>query len=195
MTSKTSFVHPTAIIEGDVTVGDGTKIWHFSKLMGPCTVGQDCVLGQNVVIERNVKVGHRVRVQNNVSIYSGVELGDDVFCGPSMVFTNVSTPRSHYPRRHKLESTKVDTGASIGANATVVCGVTIGAYAMIGAGSVVTKDVVPYGLVVGVPARLVGYVCYCGERLPFAVGAQHDEATCQECNRRYRQSLNSVEPI
>ncbi len=195
MSDNDFFVHPTSIMEDEVQVGNGTKIWHFCKLMGPCSVGNDCVLGQNVVVERNVKVGNRVRIQNNVSIYSGVELADDVFCGPSMVFTNVSTPRSHYPRREQLESTKVDKGASIGANATIICGTHIGEYAMIGAGSVVTKDVVPYGLMIGVPARLVGFVCYCGTRLPFVVGTASDSATCAECQRHYRQTLNSIEEL
>ena len=195
MSDSDFFVHQTSILEGEVKVGSGTKIWHFSKLMGPCSIGSDCVLGQNVVVERNVKIGNRVRIQNNVSIYSGVELSDDVFCGPSMVFTNVSTPRSHYPRRNKLESTKVDKGASIGANATIVCGVHIGEYAMIGAGSVVTKNVVPYGLMVGVPARLVGFVCYCGTRLSLEVDTPSDTATCVECQRRYRQTFNSVEQL
>lgn len=195
MSDHDFFVHDTCIVDGDVSIGHGTKIWHFSKLLGPCSVGESCVLGQNVVVERHVTIGNRVRVQNNVSIYSGVELADDVFCGPSMVFTNVSTPRSHYPRREQLESTKVNQGASIGANATIVCGVEIGAYAMIGAGSVVTKDVVPYGLMVGVPARLVGFVCYCGTRLPFTVDTPTDTATCPECHRQYTQTLNSVEML
>ena len=142
--------HESVIIEPEVTIGQGTKVWHFSKLMGPSTIGDNCVLGQNVVIERNVTIGHRVKIQNNVSVYRGVTLDDDVFCGPSMVFTNVSTPRSHYPRRDKFEATYVGKGASIGANATIVCGVTIGQYAMVGAGAVVTKDVPNYTLVLGV---------------------------------------------
>lgn len=186
MTERSFFAHASTVIDGEVSVGDGTKIWHFSKLMGPCTIGDDCVLGQNVVVERHVSIGNRVRIQNNVSVYSGVELEDDVFCGPSMVFTNVTTPRSHYPRRDKLEKTKVERGASIGANATVICGVTIGQYAMVGAGSVVTRDVIPYGLVVGVPAKLIGHVCYCGTRLPFDLNEKPSTTTCLECGRHYQ---------
>ena len=195
MTERDFFAHPSSVIDGEVSVGDGTKIWHFSKLMGPCKIGDDCVLGQNVVVERHVSIGNRVRIQNNVSIYSGVELEDDVFCGPSMVFTNVTTPRSHYPRRDKLEKTKVERGASIGANATVICGVTIGEYAMVGAGSVVTRDVMPYGLVVGVPAKLIGHVCYCGTRLPFDPNGETSTAECLECGRNYKFSNGMVKSL
>ena len=177
--------HESAIIEADVTIGEGTKVWHFSKLMGPSTIGAHCVLGQNVVIERNVTIGHRVKIQNNVSVYRGVTLDDDVFCGPSMVFTNVSTPRSHYPRREKFETTYVGKGASIGANATIVCGVKIGRYAMVGAGAVVTKDVPDYTLVLGVPARPAGYVCYCGERLGINASENSQTVDCHECGRAY----------
>ena len=133
-----------------------------------------------------------VRVQNNVSVYSGVILEDDVFCGPSMVFTNVTTPRSHYPRREQLENTRVKRGASIGANATVVCGVEIGEYAMIGAGSVVTRDVPNYALMMGVPARVSGFVCYCGEKLPFSVDDGQESAQCVECGRRYSRDGHTV---
>ena len=195
MTKRGFFAHPSTVIDGEISVGGGTKIWHFSKLMGPCKIGDDCVLGQNVVVERHVSIGNRVRIQNNVSIYSGVDLEDDVFCGPSMVFTNVTTPRSHYPRRDKLEKTKVERGASIGANATVICGVTIGQYAMVGAGSVVTRDVIPYGLVVGVPARLIGHVCYCGARLPFEPNGAPSTASCSECGRNYRYSNGMVKSL
>ena len=177
--------HESAIIEPEVMIGQGTKVWHFSKLMGPSTIGDNCVLGQNVVIERNVTIGHRVKIQNNVSVYRGVTLDDDVFCGPSMVFTNVSTPRSHYPRREKFEATYVGKGASIGANATIICGVTIGQYAMVGAGAVVTKDVPDYTLVLGVPARPVGFVCYCGERLNIDTNEMSPTIECYECGRTY----------
>ena len=177
--------HESAIIESKVIIGQGTKVWHFCKLMGPSAIGENCVLGQNVVIERNVTIGDRVKIQNNVSVYRGVTLEDDVFCGPSMVFTNVSTPRSHYPRREKFEATYVGKGASIGANATIVCGVTIGRYAMVGAGAVVTKDVPDYTLVLGVPARPVGYVCYCGERLPIEANKVSQTIECHECGRAY----------
>mgnify|MGYP001343698919 CR=1 FL=1 len=186
------FAHESAVIEGDVSIGEGTKIWHFSKLLGPCSIGRDCVLGQNVVVERNVQIGNGARIQNNVSIYSGVILEDDVFCGPSMVFTNVTTPRSHYPRKDALESTRVRKGASIGANATIICGTTLNEYAMVGAGSVVTKDVPAYGLVLGVPAKLIGFVCYCGTRLNFNVDGDCEETTCSTCNRKYRRDAHEI---
>lgn len=186
------FAHESAVIEGEVSIGAGTKIWHFSKLLGPCSVGRDCVLGQNVVVERNVQIGNGVRIQNNVSIYSGVILEDDVFCGPSMVFTNVTSPRSHFPRKDALESTRVRKGASIGANATIICGTTLHEYAMVGAGSVVTKDVPAYGLVLGVPAKLIGFVCYCGTRLNLAVDDQSEETACTTCKRRYRRNAYEI---
>ena len=187
-------VHHSAFVDDDVTIGEGTKIWHFSKLLGPCAIGKNCVLGHNVVVERNVSVGNGVRIQNNVSVYSGVTLEDDVFCGPSMVFTNVTTPRSHYPRRDALESTLVKRGASIGANATVICGTTIHEYAMVGAGSVVTKDVPAYSLVVGVPARLVGHVCYCGTQLAFKPDNDLLMDTCSTCGRVYKREGHKVQP-
>ena len=192
MSTRKFFAHESVVIEGEVSVGAGTKIWHFSKLLGPCVIGQDCVLGQNVVVERNVQIGNGVRIQNNVSVYSGVILEDDVFCGPSMVFTNVTTPRSHFPRKNALESTRVCKGASIGANATIICGTTLNKYAMVGAGSVVTKDVPAYGLVLGVPAKLIGFVCYCGARLDFSVDDLTQETDCNTCNRRYRRNANEI---
>ncbi len=188
------FAHESAIIDGDVSIGEGTKIWHFSKLLGPCSVGKNCVLGHNVVVERNVQIGNGVRIQNNVSVYSGVTLEDDVFCGPSMVFTNVTTPRSHFPRRDALESTLVRKGASIGANATIICGTTLNEYAMVGAGSVVTKDVPAYGLVIGVPAKLVGFVCYCGTRLSLELSASVESTTCSHCERRYQRDGQALTP-
>ena len=185
MVKPTYFAHESAIIDDDVSIGKGTKIWHFSKLLGPCSVGENCVLGHNVVVERRVQIGNGVRIQNNVSVYSGVTLEDDVFCGPSMVFTNVTTPRSHFPRRDALEETLVKKGASIGANATIICGTTLNEYAMVGAGSVVTKDVPAYGLVLGVPAKLIGFVCYCGTRLSFGINAESEESSCPDCERAY----------
>ena len=185
----TAGLHPTVEVQGAVEVGAQTRVWHFSKLLGPLTIGARCSLGQNVVVERGVTLGENVKVQNNVSIYSGVVLEDDVFCGPSMVFTNVGTPRSHYPRRGQYQETRVKRGASIGANATVVCGNAVGRYALVGAGAVVTRDVPDYALVYGNPARVRGWVCYCGEGLALGEGAAaaegRAEASCAECGRAY----------
>lgn len=190
------FVHPTAQVDGPVDIGAGTRIWHFSKLLGPLKIGRGCNLGQNVVVERNVQMGDNVKIQNNVSVYSGVILEDDVFCGPSMVFTNVDTPRSGYPRKGQYQVTRVGKGASIGANATVVCGNTLGTYCFVGAGSVVTRDVPAYGLVYGNPARLKGWSCFCGARLPLGIDASTSEqAACGECEREYVRDGLSVSPI
>lgn len=159
--------HETAVIDDGCTIGDGTKIWHFSHIMTGCTIGQSCSIGQNVVISPSVVIGNRVKIQNNVSVYTGVICEDDVFLGPSCVFTNVINPRSAISRKNQFKQTFVERGASIGANATIVCGNRIGAYAMIGAGAVVTKDVDPYALVVGNPARQTGWVSEYGHRLDF----------------------------
>ena len=178
------FAHASAFIDEGAVIGEGTKIWHFSHVMSGSTIGRRCNLGQNVVISPQVVIGDNVKIQNNVSVYTGVTLEDDVFCGPSMVFTNVINPRSHVPRRDEYRPTLVRRGASLGANCTVVCGYTIGAYAFIGAGAVVTKDVPDYALVVGNPGRLTGWVCECGVKL--ASGATPPaEATCSSCHRRY----------
>jgi len=179
-------VHDTARIDEGVRIGQGTKIWHFSHVLRNSSIGEDCTLGQNVVVGPNVKVGNRVKIQNNVSVYEGVELEDYVFCGPSMVFTNVMNPRSKYPQRGSefYLKTLVKEGASIGANATVVCGTTLGRHSFIGAGAVVTRDVPDYGLVVGNPGRVVGWMCECGTRLQFA----REEAVCDRCGRTYTQT-------
>jgi UDP-2-acetamido-3-amino-2,3-dideoxy-glucuronate N-acetyltransferase len=174
------FADPTAIIESGCEIGSGSKIWHFSHVMAGSRVGCNCNLGQNVVISPSVKIGDRVKIQNNVSVYTGVELENDVFCGPSMVFTNVINPRSHVERKHEYRRTLVKQGASIGANATIVCGVTLGRYCFVAAGAVVTHDVPDYGLVMGVPATLAGWVCVCGVRLSGA-----GEVTCSDCGRDY----------
>ena len=155
-------IHESSYIDDGVTIGEGTKVWHFCHIQTGTVLGRNCSLGQNVSVGTNVRIGNGVRIQNNVSIFEGVELEDNVFCGPSCVFTNVLTPRAHYPVRGEFEKTLVRWGASIGANATVVCGVTIGRSAMIGAGAVVTHDVPDFALMVGNPARRVGWVCECG---------------------------------
>lgn len=191
MTLKNFFAHDTAVIDPEVEIGTGTTIWHFSHVLSRSTVGRDCRIGQNVVIGPDVRVGNNVKIQNNVSVYAGVTLEDDVFCGPSMVFTNVLTPRAAFPRNHaeNFAPTLVRRGASIGANATIVCGHTIGEYAMVGAGAVVTKDVRPHSLVLGNPARHAGWVCECGARLKFD-GAS---AACGECQRKYSTIGDGIE--
>ncbi|HEY6808576.1 MAG TPA: DapH/DapD/GlmU-related protein [Gemmatimonadales bacterium] len=178
------YVHPSSFVDQGAVVGAGSKIWHFSHIMPGAVIGERCNLGQNVVVMPGTRLGNNVKVQNNVSIYEGVELEDDVFCGPSCVFTNVLNPRSHVSRKHEYRRTLVRRGASIGANATIVCGVTLGEYAFIGAGAVVTSDVPAYGLMVGVPARRVGWMCQCGERLTPAGGA----AACAACGARYAEA-------
>jgi UDP-2-acetamido-3-amino-2,3-dideoxy-glucuronate N-acetyltransferase len=187
------FVHESSYVDDGAKVGDGTKVWHFCHVMPGAEIGERCSLGQNVVVMPGTKIGNNVKIQNNVSIYEGVVLEDDVFCGPSCVFTNVGTPRSHVSRKAEYEPTLVKRGASIGANATVVCGITLGEYSFIGAGAVVTADVPPYALMVGVPARRVGWMCYCGERLRLSNGA----GKCARCGREYRDDqgrLVSIDP-
>lgn len=176
------FAHESSCIESGCTIGDGTKIWHFSHIMEGCVIGRKCNIGQNVVISPGVTLGDGVKVQNNVSVYTGVVCEDDVFLGPSCVFTNVINPRAFISRKQEFRRTCVKKGASIGANATIVCGHTIGRYALVGAGSVVTKDVPDYAMVYGVPAQLKGYVCQCGEKLSFTERL----AVCQACGKRYR---------
>lgn len=180
VSTPTYSAHPTAVIDEGSAIGPDTKIWHFSHIMSGCSIGEKCNLGQNVVISPGVKIGRNVKIQNNVSVYTGVELEDDVFCGPSMVFTNVVNPRSHVVRRHEYRKTLVKRGASIGANATVVCGVTLGKYCFIGAGAVVTRDVPDYALMIGAPARQIGYMCNCGVRLPEGLNP-----ICRACGRAY----------
>lgn len=180
---KTYFAHETAVIDEGCSIGEGTKIWHFSHVMPNCTIGSSCNLGQNVVVSPGVKLGQNVKVQNNVSIYTGVICEDDVFLGPSMVFTNVINPRSAIIRKSEYKETLIKKGASIGANSTIICGNTIGEYAMIGAGAVVTKDVKPYALVVGNPSKQIGWISEHGHRLKF-----DDEglAICPESETHYQ---------
>jgi UDP-2-acetamido-3-amino-2,3-dideoxy-glucuronate N-acetyltransferase len=188
-----AFVHESAYVDDGATLGEGTKVWHFCHVSSGATIGTDCSLGQNVFVARGVTIGDHVKIQNNVSIYEGVVLEDYVFCGPSMVFTNVRTPRSAFPRNTAADylETRVKHGASIGANATVVCGVTIHEWAFIAAGAVVTKDVPAYALIAGVPGRAIGWVCRCGVTLHFD-GDGGDDATCAECSRRYRKDGQRV---
>ena len=175
---KDFFAHETAVIDEGCTIGKGTKIWHFTHIMAGCTIGEGCNIGQNVVVSPDVVLGRNVKVQNNVSIYTGVTCGDDVFLGPSCVFTNVNTPRAHFPVHGVYEKTRICEGASLGANCTVVCGHTVGRSALIAAGAVVTGDVPDYALMAGVPARRIGWVCECGRRL--------DESLVCNCGRSYR---------
>ncbi|MCP4482333.1 MAG: N-acetyltransferase [bacterium] len=184
------FIHKSSYLDTPCEVGEGTKIWHFSHIMQDSVIGENCNIGQNVVISSKVILGNNVKVQNNVSLYTGVICEDDVFLGPSCVFTNVINPRSHFPRRDQYKTTLVKRGASIGANATIVCGVIIGSYAFVGAGSVITKDIPDYAMVYGSPAKLRGWVCYCGEKLSF--NAQ--KAKCG-CGRRYKNTANTISEI
>ena len=187
------FVHESSYVDPGAVIGAGTKIWHFSHVMPGAVVGEGCNLGQNVVVMPGTRIGNNVKIQNNVSIYEGVTLEDDVFCGPSCVFTNVLNPRSHVSRKHEYRPTLVRRGSSIGANATIVCGITLGEYAFIGAGAVVTADVPAFALMLGVPARRAGWMCQCGERLALADGA----AGCPACGAGYREedgSLRQIDP-
>ena len=175
-------IHESAYVDDGAQIGDDTRVWHFCHVLGGAVIGARCSLGQNVVVMNGVRIGNNVKIQNNVSVYEGVTLEDDVFCGPSMVFTNVINPRSHISRKKEYKPTLVRRGATIGANATVVCGVTLDEYAFVGAGSVITKDVPAYALMVGVPARRVGWMCQCGERL-----ADKNPDACKVCGTRYKQ--------
>ena len=181
MSDKPYFAHETAVIDDGARIGAGTKIWHFSHVLAGAVIGENCNLGQNVVVSPKARIGNGCKIQNNVSVYDRVELEDHVFCGPSMVFTNVFNPRAHISRKHEYRATVVRKGATIGANAVIVCGHTVGRYAFIGSGSVVTKDVPDFALVVGNPARRSGWMCQCGVRLEFA----DDKAACSTCGWTY----------
>ena len=181
------FAHESCYIDEGSVIGEDTRIWHFSHIMTGARIGRRCNIGQNVVISPQVVIGDNVKIQNNVSVYTGVLLEDDVFCGPSMVFTNVVNPRSHVPRKNEYRQTLVRRGASLGANSTIVCGNTIGTYAFIGAGAVVTKDVPDYALVIGNPGRITGWMCQCGLKVA-AGGRPPETAACVGCSRRYRAS-------
>jgi len=181
------FIHESAYVDEGARIGDDTKVWHFCHVLGGAVIGSSCSLGQNVVVMNGVRIGNNVKIQNNVSVYEGVELEDDVFCGPSMVFTNVNNPRSHVSRKNEYRKTHVKRGASIGANATIVCGSTLGEYCFVGAGSVITRDVPPYALVVGVPARRIGWMCQCGERLP-----DTRDPRCAACGTTYESTGSGI---
>jgi UDP-2-acetamido-3-amino-2,3-dideoxy-glucuronate N-acetyltransferase len=181
----TYFVHESVFIDDDVEIGEGTTIWHVSHVLKNSRIGKNCRIGQNVVIGPAVNIGNGVKIQNNVSVYKGVTLEDNVFCGPSMVFTNVYNPRSELQRMDELRPTLVRQGATLGANCTIVCGVTVGQYAFIGAGAVVVKDVPDFALVVGNPAKIIGWMCLCGNRINFV--REKGLGTCQACQRTYRQ--------
>lgn len=189
--NKSFYAHESSYIDDGAVIGYETQIWHFSHVMPNTQIGQKCKIGQNVFIASNVKIGNNVKIQNNVSVYEGVIIEDDVFCGPSMVFTNVKNPRSGIPRNTSKDYllTHVKKGASIGANATIICGVTIGEWAFIAAGAVVTKDVSPFALMAGVPAKLKGWICKCGENLAFG---SNPYLTCYKCNSKYERRDKTV---
>ena len=192
MKEELFFAHETAVIDEGCMIGVGTKIWHFSHIMADCVLGERCNIGQNVVISPKVVLGNNVKVQNNVSIYTGVICEDDVFLGPSMVFTNITNPRSSVVRRDNYEKTLVKKGASIGANATIICGNTLGKYCLIGAGAVVTKEVLDFALIVGNPGKQIGWVSEYGHRLDFD---EKGMAKCFESNQEYQLTKNKVERI
>jgi UDP-2-acetamido-3-amino-2,3-dideoxy-glucuronate N-acetyltransferase len=192
MEQKDYFVHESSYVDEPCEIGPGTKIWHFSHVMKNCRIGPGCNIGQNVVISPDVVIGGNVKIQNNVSVYTGCILEDDVFCGPSMVFTNVVNPRSHVIRKDEYRRTLVRKGASLGANCTIVCGITIGRYAFIGAGATVTRDVPDFGLVYGNPGRLRGWMCACGIRLEFTGKQEAGSALCSACGAAYRKQGDQV---
>ena len=193
-TKNDFFVHESSYVDEPCNIGAGTRIWHFSHIMKDSRIGENCNIGQNVVISPQCVVGNNVKIQNNVSVYTGVILEDDVFCGPSMVFTNVINPRSHVERKDEYQQTLVKKGASIGANATVICGNTIGRFAFIGAGAVVTRDVPDYAVVYGSPARVQGWVCDCGLALDFGNEDSGQSASCG-CGKSYSKDGQTVSPL
>jgi len=186
------FVHESSYVDEPCEIGAGTKIWHFSHVLPGCRIGRKCNIGQNVVVSPDVTMGNNVKVQNNVSLYTGVELEDDVFCGPSMVFTNVINPRSEINRRGEYQRTLIKKGATLGANSTIVCGSTVGRFAFVAAGAVVTKDVPDYALMIGVPARRAGWACRCGNRLPAFRGGL---GACSSCGNQYREEGDRIMPV
>jgi UDP-2-acetamido-3-amino-2,3-dideoxy-glucuronate N-acetyltransferase len=197
-TGAAYFAHETAVIDQPCQIGAGTRIWHFSHLMRDCRIGARCNIGQNVLVSSGCVVGDDVKIQNNVSVYAGVTIEADVFLGPSMVFTNVINPRAFLERKAEYRPTLVRRGATVGANATILCGVTLGEYCLVGAGAVVTRDVAAFATVYGNPARLRGWVCWCGVQLGIAAARSAGEApevTCRDCGRTYRRSGAGIEPV
>ena len=191
MTTEAGFyVHPTAVIDQPCEIGSGTRVWHFSHVMAGARIGENCILGQNVYVDREVRIGNGCKIQNNVSVYKGVLLEDRVFCGPSVTFTNVLNPRAFIERKEEFRPTTVGEGSTLGANSTIVCGLEIGRFSLVGAGAVVVRDVPPHALVVGVPARQAGWVCHCGTTLP-----EGGEPVCRSCGNRYRLDGNLLEPV
>ena len=188
---KDVFIHETSFIDDDVTIGIGTKIWHFSHVLNGCEIGKNCSFGQNVVVGPNVDIGNHVKIQNNVSVYEGVTLEDGVFCGPSCVFTNVHNPRSKIVRKNEYRKTLVQKGVTLGANCTIVCGVTLGKFSFIGAGAVISKDVPNYALMVGVPAKQVGWMSEYGEKLDLPLKG-NAETICKHTNQKYKLKDDKV---
>ena len=198
MREKKYFVHESSYIDENVEIKQGTKIWHFSHIQGGTRIGKNCSIGQNVNVGNNVVIGNNVKIQNNVSVYEGVEIEDYVFCGPSMVFTNILNPRSEFPQRGSefYIKTLVKKSASLGANSTIICGHTIGEYAFVGAGAVVTKDVPDYALVIGNPAKIRGWMCKCGTKLNLSVDpVSKEQAYCKKCGRKYKKLGIKVKEI
>lgn len=182
------YIHPSSVIDQPCDIGRGTKIWHYSHISKGAKIGDNCQLGQNVFVGSKAEIGNGVKIQNNVSVYDCVKLEDDVFCGPSMIFTNVINPRSQIPRKDEFKETRVKKGATLGANSTILCGITVGEYAFIGAGAVVTKDVPAYALVYGNPARFKGWMCQCGVKLAL----KGRQATCKACGKRYLKEKSGL---